>query len=312
MLFHSPMSRMNSTLPDAVDGESVPNTASWRRYQGTTATANSATAPSAAASGIRRGAPGLAAGSAHRPPAVPQERGAQHGEDQHAVVARERRQAGEQPRQGEGPGVAPQAPRGEEQRPGDQRLVQGEVVRLGHVDEGQGRERDQHARAHAHVRGRARVPPDRPRQRRGERPRDHERQRRGHRRGAQQPDERHLHQRRQRHPVRVGRDREHGVRRDGPADLREDPDEVHVEAVAGGQLPRDVHVVEGIGVGRVREPGGDHQPRHEGKQEQDDGRAHCRCRLAPGPVAAGGYEGARAAARRTAPTPGHVTGMVRS
>ena len=55
MLFHSPMSRMNRTLPDAVDGESVPNTASWRRYQGTTATANSATAPSAAASGIRAG-----------------------------------------------------------------------------------------------------------------------------------------------------------------------------------------------------------------------------------------------------------------
>ena len=55
MLFHSPMSRMNSTLPDAVDGESVPNTASWRRYQGTTATANRPTAPSAAASGIRAG-----------------------------------------------------------------------------------------------------------------------------------------------------------------------------------------------------------------------------------------------------------------
>ena len=43
----------------------------------------------------------------------------------------------------------------------------------------------------------------------------------------------------------------------GAADLREDPDEVHGEAVARRQLPGDVHVVEGIRVGRVREPGGD-------------------------------------------------------
>ena len=78
----------------------------------------------------------------------------------------------------------------------------------------------------------------------------------------------------------------------GPADLGEDPDEVHVEAVAGRQLAGDVHVVEGIGVGRVREPGGDHQPRHEREQVQGDGRPHCRCSLAPGPVAAEGYEGA--------------------
>ena len=36
MLFHSLMSRMNSTLPEDVDGESGPNTASWRAYQGAT------------------------------------------------------------------------------------------------------------------------------------------------------------------------------------------------------------------------------------------------------------------------------------
>ncbi len=53
--FHSPMSRMNSTLPEAVDGDSVPNTASWRRYQGAITTANSPTAPSAAANGTRAG-----------------------------------------------------------------------------------------------------------------------------------------------------------------------------------------------------------------------------------------------------------------
>ncbi len=58
MLFHSPMSRMNSTLPDAVDGDSEPNTASWRRYHGPTDTANRATAPTAATNGIRAGRAG--------------------------------------------------------------------------------------------------------------------------------------------------------------------------------------------------------------------------------------------------------------
>src|SRR6478672_9357507 len=51
--FHSPMARMNSTLPDAVDGDSDPNVASWRAYQGATHTANAATAPTAARNGIR-------------------------------------------------------------------------------------------------------------------------------------------------------------------------------------------------------------------------------------------------------------------
>ena len=58
MLFHSPMSRMNSTLPDAVDGDSEPNTASWRRYHGPTETANRATEPIAATNGIRGGRAG--------------------------------------------------------------------------------------------------------------------------------------------------------------------------------------------------------------------------------------------------------------
>ena len=49
MLSHSPMLRMNSTRPDAVDGDSEPNTASWRTYQGPTASANSTTQPMAAA-----------------------------------------------------------------------------------------------------------------------------------------------------------------------------------------------------------------------------------------------------------------------
>ena len=48
-------------------------------------------------------------------------------------------------------------------------------------------------------------------------------------------------------------DRQDRVRRDRAADLREDPDEVDVEALARGEVPGDVDVVERIGVGRVRE-----------------------------------------------------------
>ena len=53
--FHSPMSRMNSTLPDAVDGDSEPNTASWRIHHGPMTRKNSAAQAIAADHGIRGG-----------------------------------------------------------------------------------------------------------------------------------------------------------------------------------------------------------------------------------------------------------------
>src|SRR4051812_10125956 len=54
MLFHSPMSRMKKTLPDAVDGESEPNTASWRSHHGAITSRNNPTHANAADQGIAR------------------------------------------------------------------------------------------------------------------------------------------------------------------------------------------------------------------------------------------------------------------
>ena len=54
MLFHSPMSRMNRTLPDVLDGESEPKTASWRAHHGAMTRTKTATAPAAAAHGMGR------------------------------------------------------------------------------------------------------------------------------------------------------------------------------------------------------------------------------------------------------------------
>ena len=52
--FHSPMFRMNKTLPDAVEGESEPKVDSWRAYHGPTASRNRPTDPASAAHGIAR------------------------------------------------------------------------------------------------------------------------------------------------------------------------------------------------------------------------------------------------------------------
>src|SRR6478735_2283733 len=54
MLFHSPMSRMKKTLPDAVDGESEPNTESWRNHHGAMTTRKSPTHANAADHGMAR------------------------------------------------------------------------------------------------------------------------------------------------------------------------------------------------------------------------------------------------------------------
>jgi hypothetical protein len=52
MLFHSSIERMNRTLPEAVEGESDPKTASWRAHQGAMTRTNATTQPTAAASEI--------------------------------------------------------------------------------------------------------------------------------------------------------------------------------------------------------------------------------------------------------------------
>ncbi len=58
MLFHSPMSRMKKTRPEAVDGEMDPNTASWRSHHGAITSTNRPTQAMAAVIGIAgRGRP---------------------------------------------------------------------------------------------------------------------------------------------------------------------------------------------------------------------------------------------------------------
>ena len=182
MLFHSPMSRMNSTLPDAVDGDSVPKTASWRRYHGATATANSATAPSAAAERDPGGA--RARRRTRASPAVPEERRAQHDQDQHAVVARERREAGQQPGEGERPAVAPQARAPPATAPRPRAAGRARSCPAGPCTRRTGPGTPSGRRADAHERGGARVAPDRPRQRGGDGTDQRERDGRGHARSA--------------------------------------------------------------------------------------------------------------------------------
>ena len=103
MLFHSPMSRMNRTLPDVLDGESEPKTASWRAHHGAMTRTKTATAPTAAAHemGLRRplGVAGVRdATGPPRAPAIPREHEPERGQDEQAVVPGERREPGEEAR----------------------------------------------------------------------------------------------------------------------------------------------------------------------------------------------------------------------
>ena len=142
MLFHSPMSRMNRTLPDAVDGEMEPKTASWRSHHGAMTRTNSPTQATAADHGIALPAP-----------AIPQEREAQGGEDEQAVVPRQGRESGQEAGRREGTRRALEPAGTHPEGRQDERLVEGEVVGLDHVhdrhdgdrDEDAGTERD-HAR----------------------------------------------------------------------------------------------------------------------------------------------------------------------
>ena len=226
-------------------------------HHGAMTSANSATAPSGGRERDRPGAPARPAdrhASASGPTAKATPSDDQH---QHAVVARERREAGQQARPARTTAAVPSQPaRRQPQRAGDQRLVEREVVRLGHVDEAtapaapSGRPRRlprtdgaPASRAIAQVSGAASAPMSA----NGS----------GGRASAVGPSSQMngtWTMRRQRHPVRVRRDRQGRVGRDRAADLGEDPDEVDVEAVAPrASSPGDVDVVGRVRVGRVRE-----------------------------------------------------------
>ncbi len=194
-----------------------------------------------------------------------EERQTERGQDEETVVAGERRHAREQAREGERPARSLEATRPHPEGPDDERLIEREVVRLGHVDRGQrpgprrGRRRPWPRSARPGVAG------DGPGEGRGHRADQGERQGRRPGRRAHQPDERHLDERGEGHPMRVRRDGEGRVRRDDPADLGKDPDGIDGESVPGGQGPRDVHVVERIGIRRVRKVPDEHDPNGEGE-----------------------------------------------
>ena len=210
MLFHSSIERMNRTFPEPDDGEIEPKTASWRASHGARTTRKRAKQATAAQAGI----------AGRRAPPLRQARQRSHAEgerqrrpDQHPVVAGERREADEEAADGERAGVALEAPGAHPERPGDERLVEAEVVGLGHEDRARGRDRDEDPGAERHARARARVPRDRPGEGRRERAEERERERRRERRRSQEPDERHLDERREGHPVGV---RGHRAASDSP------------------------------------------------------------------------------------------------
>ncbi len=152
MLFHSPMSRMNRTLPDVVDGDSEPKTASWRIHHGAMTRRNTATAPTPAANGM---VGRLAPAERHARQRSNRKTTPSETSDEQAVVPGERRETGEQAGQDErAPGMRRPAKgtRRHPQRGDDQRLVEREVVGLRHVDGGQQRDRHEHARPDRHER----------------------------------------------------------------------------------------------------------------------------------------------------------------
>ena len=297
--FHSPMSRMNSTLPDAVDGESVPNvdelaqrtTAASRRRTARRRPAPPRTAPAPAAARPRRTRSASAAGPTATPrrarPSPARRRCARASRCPRAAPrprTRARSPAARAPR-----GTAPRRPAAGRARScpaGPCTRTRARAARRGSPAPTCTIRGAPASRAISHASGAASDADER------------ERQRGREARLAQQPDERHLDERRQRHPVGVGRDRQDRVRRDRPADLGEDPDEVDVEAVARRELPGHVHVVERVRVGRVREEGRRHHPRDEREQVQGDGNPHSRCSLAPGQTSPERYESARGPSAR--------------
>ena len=73
-------------------------------------------------------------------------------------------------------------------------------------------------------------------------------------------DEGHLDERCQRHPVGVRCDGECRVRGDRAADLGEDPDQIDREPAPVCEVARDVDVIEGIRIRRVRKVPDEHDP----------------------------------------------------
>ena len=147
----------------------------------------------------------------------------------------------------------------------DERLIEGEVVRLDHVHDRHDGDRDEDAGTERDHARRAGIAGHRPGEGCGQGAEQGERQRRCPSRRTEHGDERDLDQRRQWHPMGVRGDRQGRVGRDRSADLGEDPDQVDRESTTVGEVPGDVHVVERIGIRRVGEVPDEHDPRRPGQ-----------------------------------------------
>ena len=284
MLFHSENVRISRTLPVEDEGDRLPKTASWRANHGP-AISRKSPAQANPAHDRDAGAPGAVAPPGS--PAVDEEEQPQRDPDQDPVGAGERCQCDQRPRNGEASAVAPQPASAQPERADHQRLVEPEVVGLRHERRREDRDRRQQAGAERDPLACPGVARERPRHRRGERAQQDERQRGCQRRRSQEPDEGHLDDRGQRHPVRVGRDGEDRVGGDLPPDLHEDPDEVDVESVSRGQAAGDVHVVVRVRVCGIGEMQEQERPDRDGEHEQQEVASARWCTVAPGRPGAG-------------------------
>ena len=260
-LFHWRYSVSHRAVPDDAVGEMDPNSISWRPHHGDDHEEVEREAPDGAADAEERRPM-----RAPRADALDDEDETDGAAEQEGVVPGERRHADQEPAQDECPTVSAEAARGEPQGGGDDRLEDGEVLGLGHEDGAGGRDRGEDAGAHLDRLRCPDVTSDRPREGRRERPDQHHRERRRDGRRAHDGDEWRLDEGREREPMGVGRDRQHRVRRDGPADLGEDPDEWDRQSLAGRERSSHVDVVVRVGVGRVRVHDHQYPTDHEGER----------------------------------------------
>ena len=193
------------------------------------------------------------AARAPRPPAFDEEGQAERDAQQDPVVAGQAGQADHQATGHERAAVAGQPAAAEPQGERPQEEVEAEVVRLRHVrghGAGHGDEGAAHEGLPALEPG---IQADEVGQRRGGRAGQPERQAGGQPGGPEQPDERHLDERRERQPVGVGGYRKEGYGRDMTTHLQVGPHERDVQAMARRELAGDVHVVEGVQVAGTHE-----------------------------------------------------------
>ena len=217
MLFHSPMSRMKRTLPDAVDGESDPKTASWRTHHGAMTSAKSADARDGGRE--RDGRPGRTAAPARLDRQARQRSQAKASPSAARTSSPSLRDSvaspASSPARANARGEPLQAAGAHPERRRRRAAGTARSCPAGPCTSATGPgSRSGSPAPIATVRSRAGVAGDRPGQRRRDGADQRERQRRRPGDVAEDRQERHLDDRRERHPVGVRRDRQDRVGRD--------------------------------------------------------------------------------------------------